>query len=86
MLELHGAMNLSSLILNDIEQTLKMKHTQVENTTEEETIIATTIQNSGKYILTQGDFYFEIREYDISMVNELNKYMVKKKINHQIAL
>ena len=42
MLELHGAMNLSSLILNDIEKTLKMKHTQVENTTEEETIIATT--------------------------------------------
>ena len=41
MPELYGVMNLSSLILNDTEQTLKINHKQVENTTEEETVLAT---------------------------------------------
>ena len=31
-------MNLSSFILNDIEHTLKMKYTNIQNTTEEQTV------------------------------------------------
>ena len=40
MSEIYFVMNLSSLTWNGIQDKLKMKYTQVENTIEEETIIA----------------------------------------------
>ena len=32
------------------------------------------------YLLTKGDLYFKMREYDVPMKNELNKYEVDTRL------
>lgn len=65
-----------------IDHTLKMKHVQVENTTEEETIIATTNHVIHRLLGVGGGGgegrYLKYCGYDISTVNLLNRYEFEK--------
>ena len=68
-----------------IDHTLKMKYTQVENTTEEEIIIATTNHVIHK-LLGGGGGYLKYWGYGISTVNLLNRYEFEKhELNGQRA-
>ena len=59
-----------------------MKYTPVENTTEEETVIATTShvihRVLGQYLVIEGDLYFKMLGYGISIVNVLDRYEFDK--------
>lgn len=70
--------HLSFLVLDDLEHTITMEHTKVQNNTEEEIKIASLSQvihrTSGILFANLTSFHVKIQEYDISMVTKLGKY------------
>lgn len=67
-------LHLSSPFLNDVEDTLKMQSTQVQNTTEEQAIVATASQMIHKTLdnifATPGWLISQMRELRISLVKQ----------------
>ena len=67
----------SPLFLNEIERTLKIKYTQVQNSTKEKAIPATVSyiihRTLGNIFAIPSDLYFKMREYNIYLVNEVVK-------------